>query len=88
MTFDPVRLPPLKRLAFERTVPQGALFDTEAGPLEITAHAPGIFRLRLGSKHGFDYGLVASGPEPVDVRVEHDEGSARLVVAQHSLELF
>ncbi len=87
MTFDPVRLHPLKRLAFERTVPQGAIFDTEAGPLEITAHAPGIFRLRLGSKHGFDYGLVASGPEPVDVRVEHDEGSARLVAPDATLEL-
>ncbi len=47
---------------------------TEAGPVEVAAFGPGIFRLTLGRPSGPDFGiLVAEAAPPAGVEVEESE---------------
>ena len=57
---------------------------TEAGPVEVAAFGPGIFRLTLGRPSGPDFGiLVAEAAPPPGVEVEETEagvaGDARAI---------
>jgi alpha-D-xyloside xylohydrolase len=85
MTFDPVRLAAVERPVFSRATDAGLVFDTEAGPLEVVAYAPGIFRVRLGDGAGFDYGLLAEAAARVEATVEHGEGGGRIATPHGTL---
>ncbi|HZH25893.1 MAG TPA: TIM-barrel domain-containing protein [Azospirillaceae bacterium] len=85
MTLDPNRLVPITRAAFARALPQGAILDTDRGPLEATAYAPGVFRIRLGLER-FDYGFLAEEPAAPDCQVERS-GPAGVRISTHGAAL-
>ena len=68
----------LKTLSFERQIPQGASFVTEAGSLEISFYGHGIIRLRSESKKKFDYGLLVSPPESTETSFSQGNGFFKL----------
>ena len=51
--------------AIERTA-YGFRTSCEAGPIEVAAFAPGIFRLTLGMPSGPDLGILEASPAPQD----------------------
>jgi alpha-D-xyloside xylohydrolase len=70
---DPDALKPLALTALRQTSDTGLVFDTDAGALSLTAHAPGILRLRLGDAIVNDYGLVRAAAEPAPLAVTESE---------------
>ncbi len=83
--FKSVRI--LERAAFGHVTADTAIFETELGPLAISAYAEGIFRLRFGPAGGADYGLLAPAPAPVPMAVEAAEATVRLRAGDLTLEL-
>lgn len=64
-SIPPIQGRAIQDLRLEEPLPTGARFLTETGPLEATAYAPGIVRLRVGRSTAPDYGLLATPPETV-----------------------
>ena len=62
--------------AIERTA-YGFRTSCEAGPIEVAAFAPGIFRLTLGEPSGPDFGILEAAPAPQDVEVDETRGGRR-----------
>ena len=100
MPLDPLRpdwsaLAPLAELGpIERTA-AGFRAGTEAGPIEVSAFAPGILRLTFGEVSGPDFGILVARPEPPPgVEVDETEdgvglraGDLRLVLRRGPLRL-
>jgi alpha-D-xyloside xylohydrolase len=69
--------------------------ETEAGPIEVSAFAPGILRLTLGKLSGPDFGILLDKPEPpagIEVAETDDgvgltAGDLRLVLQRGPLRL-
>ena len=65
---NPIDFTRLEALTLVERTPWGGRFDVGGVPLSVTAHAPGVFRLRFGPETKPDYGLLAtpepSGPKP------------------------
>lgn len=89
MKLDVTSFNRAETLKLSRRTPAGAVFDTEIGPLEVSAHAPGVFRLRFGPKTKPDYGLLAR-PDPVVTATldSLDEGRYALSAGTARLELW
>ena len=83
----PTSLKALNTLTLTASLPGGVRFETEAGPLEVTCYAPGIFRLRFGVDARPDYDLLVAPPEAPEVIVTSDAGSYRLACGDLVLEL-
>lgn len=64
------------------SVEGGFRCGTDHGPLEVTAHAPGILRLRFHDADAPDYGLVADREDVADVKVEEigEDGNRTLTL--------
>lgn len=102
--FDDAARPPPDRLVriapvtefgpIERTA-AGFRAGAEAGPIEVSAFAPGVFRLTLGEVSGPDFGILVAKPEPppgIDVGVKDDDvgltvGDLHLVLRRGPLRL-
>ena len=78
-------LVPIGELARIELMPAGLRAATEAGPLTVTAFAPGIFRLTLGGPGGPDYGILAAEPAPPTVAVT--ESADGLILAAGDCQL-
>ena len=79
---------PLESLSLRQQIPQGAIFRTLAGLIEITFYAPTIIRLkRLGEDTQPDYGILVSTPQPVDVDVTEIQGGYCLRAGEVALEV-
>lgn len=81
------KLPRLETFAIESDIPGGVRLRTEAGPLDISAYAPGIIRLRWGRDTRRDYGLLVTAAEPLPCRVEGAAAGVRLAWGALRLEL-
>jgi alpha-D-xyloside xylohydrolase len=99
MALDPLQpdwsaIAPLAELGpIERTA-AGLRARTEAGPIELSAFAPGILRLTLGELSRPDFGILVAKPEPPGVEVDETEdgvalraGDLRLVLRRGPLRL-
>ena len=62
-------LVPIGQLDGIEQIAGGVRAVTEAGPLTLTAFAPGIFRLTLGELRAPDYGILVAEPAPPAVAV-------------------
>ncbi len=58
MRFDATAYTRAETLNLSRKTPSGGIFSTEIGDLAVSAHAPGVFRLRFGPQTKPDYGLL------------------------------
>lgn len=80
--------PRLQGLKFIAKTAYGGRFDVDGQTLEVTAHAAGVFRMRLGPKTLPDYGLLAtpdpSGPAPALIEVKN---GWKLYAGRHALKL-
>jgi alpha-D-xyloside xylohydrolase len=85
---DWAALAPIAELGpIERTA-AGFRAGTEAGPVEVSAFAPGIVRLTLGEPSGPDFGILVAKPEPpAGVEVEETEDRVRLTGGDLHLDL-
>jgi alpha-D-xyloside xylohydrolase len=72
--------------AIERTE-RGFRTSCEAGPIEVTAFAPGILRLRLGQPSEPDFGILVVEPVPQDVEVDETEDGVALRAGSLRLSL-
>jgi alpha-D-xyloside xylohydrolase len=83
MPLDPLRpdwgaLAPIAGFgAIERTA-YGFRTSCEAGPIEVAAFAPGIFRLILGEPSGPDFGILEAVPATVPAKVEQTDSRVAL----------
>jgi alpha-D-xyloside xylohydrolase len=72
----------LDAFTVQASTPDGARLITDAGALDVSAYAPGIFRIRgqaRGHAPGPDYGVLVGAPErPPRVRVSAAGGSVRV----------
>jgi alpha-D-xyloside xylohydrolase len=86
---------PLAELGPIEPTAAGFRAGTEAGPIEVSAFAPGILRLTLGERSGPDFGILVARSEPpagVEVKETEDEvgltaGDLRLVLQRAPLRL-
>src|SRR5262245_12541489 len=87
--IDPGSLTRLEGLSLIERTAYGARFDVGGVALALTAHAPGVFRLRFGAQTRPDYGLLAapapSGPAP-ELR-EVEPGCFKLFAGRYALKL-
>ncbi len=79
------KLPRLEEAQLEAEGYGGVRLHSEAGPLEITAYAPGLIRLRWGEDTRPDYGLLVAPPSPLPCRVER--GAERIRVSWDTITL-
>jgi len=85
---DPAALAPVGAARLAETVAGGARFDTDAGPLTVTAFAPDVLRLRIGGPAGPDYGILRAEPAPpADARVEPAGDGWRLTAGRLALDI-
>ena len=63
-------LDPATDLSQSTAIPGGLRWTTSLGPLEATAYAPGIFRLRFPRDGQPDYGLLVEPPDNADTVVQ------------------
>jgi alpha-D-xyloside xylohydrolase len=85
---DLAALAPIVELGpIERTA-AGFRAGADAGPVEVSAFAPGILRLTLGEPSGPDFGILVARPEPpAGVEVEEAEDGVRLTTGDLHLDL-
>lgn len=87
--IDPAACSRLEGLVLVQRTPYGARFDVGGVALAVTAHSPGVFRLRFGPETKPDYGLLAapapSGPAP-ELR-EVEPGCVKLFAGRYALKL-
>jgi alpha-D-xyloside xylohydrolase len=74
-------------LSLTRSEGQSAWFDTDEGPLEVSAYAPGILRLRFERKSLPDYELLASAPEAMQASIEAGAEVYRFQAGPLTLEI-
>ncbi len=80
-------LTPIKKLKIIETLANGARFQTEAGPLTLTATAPGVFRLRLGAADRPDYGIIAPDLPVAAAKVVAEDDGVTLHTEDFRLEI-
>jgi alpha-D-xyloside xylohydrolase len=85
---DLQKLPPISGLELLNKLESGVELMTGAGPLRVDCHAPGNFRLHLGSNPGPDYGIIKTSPNVDHCEVECAEGNVKLISQGYSLELW
>src|SRR5262245_31852283 len=87
--IDPAACTRLESLKLLERTAYSARFDVGGVALTLTAHAPGVFRLRFGPETRPDYGLLAtpapSGPQP-ELR-EVEPGGFKLFAGRYALKL-
>jgi len=80
---------PLESVSLKQPLPNGAVFRTLAGLMEVTFYAPTIIRLRRITEHSLpDYGILVSQPQPVDVALTEVPNGHRLQYGEVSLDVF
>ena len=79
---------PLESVSLKQPLPNGAVFRTLAGLIEVTFYAPTIIRLRRITEHSLpDYGILVSQPQPVAVEVTEIPNGHRLQAGDISLDV-
>lgn len=78
MAFDLGRLDELAPEGIAEDPAGGLVGRTAAGPLRLEIVAPGIVRLRIGTRRGPDHGLVQLPAAPPPCRVRRGEGAVVL----------
>lgn len=79
---------PLESVSLKQLIPQGAIFRTLAGLIEITFFAPTIIRMKSVSENPLpDYGILVATVQPVDVSVTEVSGGYRLQAGDVTLDV-
>lgn len=79
---------PFESVSLKQAIPQGAVFRTLAGLIEITFYAPTIIRMKLVSEQALpDYGILTSASQAVDVAVTDFPGGYRLQAGDLALDV-
>jgi alpha-D-xyloside xylohydrolase len=84
---DWAALAPIAGLAAIEPGAHGFRARCEAGPIEVAAFAPGIFRITIGERAAPDFGLLAALPAPPPAKVEATAAGAVLRVGDLRLVL-
>ncbi len=71
--LEPEKLNPIGHVTLVEVLPSMVRFQTDAGPLEISAYAPGIFRFRMGPRTQKDYHILNGKTDPVSVQFQETE---------------
>ncbi|HYD99553.1 MAG TPA: glycoside hydrolase family 31 protein [Alphaproteobacteria bacterium] len=75
-------------LSAPEPVPGGARFQTDLGPLTVTAYAEGVLRVTLGEPKGGEYGILANPAAPPEgARLAEAEGGYELTAGAVTLRL-
>jgi alpha-D-xyloside xylohydrolase len=86
-TLDLKRFKTVRRVQLETVFDGGAHFETSCGQLEVTAFAPGLYRIRLGKETGPDYRILTGKSDPPAVQFTEEEEHYQLVSGDLTLQL-
>lgn len=86
-SFVQSRFRRLAELAFVGADKTTARFAVDGLPLTVSAHAPGILRLRVGESRLPDYGLLAIAQPCGELRAEEHGGGWRVTAGDLALQL-
>ena len=87
MNFDATSYTRAETLTLSQKMSGGGVFATEIGDLAVTAHAPGVFRLRIGPSTKPDYGLLVQKPALTAPLEPLPDGGYALAAGEARLEL-
>ena len=88
LQFDSTQYKRFESLSHKSTSAASVTFSTDEGvPVVVEAHAPGVFRVRIGAARSPDYKLLARTEPMGDAVVEPVKGGWRIVQGEDALEI-